>query len=400
MRILIDCRHLNQKSVSGIGEYTIQLLHALFDLETKRGLGTPPIAKDPIEYILLTTGKEKPDLLSLFKDRSTATFQFPAFVKHAHVPVANKFLNFVMLLRKQPSIEKLVSEKVDLIFLPNLNITILPKDIPTVLMIHDLSWKFFPEFYSWKMRLWHRLLNPENLVETCRTIITPSESAKHDVETVFHKAADVIEVIPHGVDPSFQPQLQATDHGARSRLKLPKRYALFVGTIEPRKNVLSLIEGMKLYREQTHDDLHLVLVGPWGWRSHNVRRRLWKQDAQGWIHELGYIPAKDRPALYRSASVFVWPSFYEGFGLPVLEAMASGCPVITSHTSSMPELTGTAAIHIDPFNTQDIADALQGVISSKSLQEQLKKAEIDRAKEYTWKKAAEATLAIFEKPLI
>ncbi len=147
----------------------------------------------------------------------------------------------------------------------------------------------------------------------------------------------------------------------------------------------------------TRDDLHLVLVGKWGWKSHNIRRRLWKRDTHGWVHNLEYVDPRDLPAIYRSASVFLWPSFYEGFGLPILEAMASGLPVITSNISSMPEVTGSSAIHVDPFNIQDIADALKGLILSKPLQDQLSRSGLERAKEFSWKKAAEQTLEIFQK---
>lgn len=387
MRILVDCRHLNIKEQSGVGEYSIQLLRSLFELPALH------------EYVLLTSGKTKPDLLSVFRSRTSPSFAFPAFVKHTHIPIANKFLNLKLLFLKQPAINWFVKDEIDLVFLPNLNITILPTSIPTILTIHDLSWKFFPEFFSRKMRLWHKLLKPNSLVDQAHTIITPSNSTSNDVERIFKKNASAISTIPHGISSAFHPRLEAHDHGVRSKLKLPKRFALFVGTIEPRKNVLSIIEGMKRYREMTHDDLHLVLVGKWGWKSHNIRRRLWKRDVNDWVHVLEYVDPADLPAVYRSATIFVWPSFYEGFGLPVLEAMASGLPVITSYISSMPEITGTAALHVDPFNIQDIADALKGVVQSKPLQEQLKKAGIEKAKEYSWKKAAEQTMSIFEKSL-
>ena len=384
MRILVDCRHLHEKSVSGVGEYTIQLLHALFKFSNEH------------QFVLLTTGKTKPDLLGLFRERSSSTFTFPSFVTHRHISISNKLLNLKFLFLKSPSINWLVPDEIDLIFMPNLNITILPKDIPTILTIHDLSWKFFPEFYSWKMRLWHRVIRVEKLIEASRTIITPSESTKRDVERVFRKSSDDVIAIPHGVDSTFHPNMEARDHGVRSKLKLPKRFALFVGTIEPRKNVLSIIEGMKLYREKTHDDLPLFLVGKWGWKSHAIRRRMWRRDVCDWVHTLDYVNAIDRPTIYRSASVLVWPSFYEGFGLPVLEAMACGLPVITSQTSSMPELTGTAAVHVDPFNAQDIADAIRGVMQSKPLQEQLHCTGIERAKKFAWTETAKEYLRQFE----
>ena len=389
MRILVDCRHLNQKSVSGIGEYTIQLLHALFALNASETSGQN-------SYVLLTSGRIQPDILALFRERSSPTIVFPPFVTHRHISISNKLLNLKIMIMKNPSLNWLVPDAVDLIFKPNLNITVLPKDIPTILTIHDLSWKFFPEFYSWKMRLWHHVLQPKKLIDASRMIIAPSTSTKRDTERTFQKSSEMVTAIPHGIHSSFHPQMEARDHGVRSRLKLPKRFVLFVGTIEPRKNVLSLIEGMKIYREKSHDDIHLLLVGKWGWKSHNIRRRIWRRDVCEWVHELGYVQAIDRPAIYRSATVFAWPSFYEGFGLPILEAMASGLPVLTSHTSSMPELTGTAAVHIDPSNVQDIADAISGIITSRPLQDQLRRAGIEQAKKYTWEETAKKMLNQFE----
>ncbi len=218
-----------------------------------------------------------------------------------------------------------------------------------------------------------------------------------DVASVFKKNKDSIQVIPHGVHEQFKPKMEARDHGVRSRLKLPKRFALFVGTIEPRKNLLTLVEAIKAYREETRDDLHLVLAGKWGWRSHGLRRRLWRSDVNTWVHQLGYIHSQDRAALYRSATILTWPSLYEGFGLPVLESMACGTPVITSSTSSLPELGNGAVVHVDPYNQQDITSALIGLANNQPLQHQLSKKGLEVASKYNWKHTAEETLKLFEK---
>ncbi len=366
MRILVDIRHLAQKEPSGVGQYTTELLRTLFEIDQKN------------EYILFSSGRVKPDLSTV------------------HLSTPNKLLNLRSLVLQSPTINWHVKEQVDLIWLPNLNITTLPQDIPVVLTLHDLSWCHFPEFYSYKMQLWHKATQPEKLVARANRILVPSQATAEDVTRIFHKSPEQISSIPHGVSPSFTPKQQARDHGVRSRLHLPKRFALFVGTIEPRKNVLALIEAVKEYRTLTRDDLHLVLVGKWGWRSHDVRRRLWKNDTHGWIHQLGYVSDEDRSALYRSAEVFTWPSLYEGFGLPVLEAMASGTPVITSNTSSLPELTADSAILVDPYNSHDIADALKGVLGSQPLQDQLIKKGLDRAKTYSWEVTAKHTMEAFE----
>ncbi len=376
MRVLVDIRHLSSPQTAGVGGYTKALLHALFEIDKEN------------EYVLLSSGSRTPDLGVYTLPSSTCT--------HLHIPLPNKLLNLRTLLLRHPSLNWRVREPVDLLFLPNLAITTLPTDIPTVLTIHDLSWKLYIDFYSHKMQLWHKATRPQELITQSRSIITPSSSTKHDLEQLFG-AGDKTTVIPHGVSPTFTDKMLASDHGARSRLKLPKRFALFVGTIEPRKNLLALIEGVKEYRDRTHDDLHLVIIGGWGWRSHPVQRRLWKRDTYGWVHQLGYVDVRDLPAIYRSASVTTFPSIYEGFGLPILESMASGTPVITSHTSSMPEVGGDAAIYIDPYNSRDISEALRGLMGSSSFHKQLRDRGIERAKRFTWEKTARETLEVFKR---
>ncbi len=378
MRILVDIRHLTNSEQSGVGEYTLQLLQALFEIDKTN------------EYVLLSSGSQTGDpstRLNLAQDDK---------ISHVHLSTPNKLLNLRAALLKHPTFNWHVREPIDLIFLPNLNIVSLPIDIPTVLTIHDLSWHFFKEFYSRKMQLWHKAVNPTSLIAQSHHLITPSHSTTQDVMDVFGVDEARIATIPHGINPTFSPKMEARDHGVRSRLKLPRRFALFVGTIEPRKNLLGLIEGVKQHRLRAHDDLQLVLVGKWGWRAHQVRHRLWKADVKDWVHYLGYVPAEDRPALYRSATVFTWPSIYEGFGLPVLEAMASGTPVITSRTSSLPELTGQAAVLIDPFNVIDISEALGQVLNSRPLQQKLKDRGLLRAKELSWQKTAQQTLEVFK----
>lgn len=374
MRVLVDIRHLSSPNVAGVGGYTKSLLNTLFEIDKEN------------EYVLLSSGMKTPPSPPLVRGGIT----------HLHILVPNKLLNLRTLLLRHPTLNWRVREPIDLIFLPNLAIAQLPEDIPTVLTLHDFSWQIYPDFFSRKMQIWHKTTRPSELIAKSRSIIVPSQSSKSDLERLFATPHDKSHVIPHGVSPIFNAKMFASDHGARSRLKLPKKFVLFVGTIEPRKNLLALIEGVKEYRERTHDDLHLVIVGGWGWRSHAVRRRLWKRDTYGWIHQLGYVDIHDLPVVYRSALATIFPSIYEGFGLPILESLASGTPVITSHTSSMPEVGGNAAIYIDPYNSRDISEALRGLMGSSSMQKQLKDQGIERARQFTWEKAARETLNVFE----
>lgn len=373
MRVLVDARHLSDPQRTGVGEYTAQLLRALFAIE---GDDT---------YELVSTGRRMPRLSLGDVGRGLASA--------THFPVPNKLLKLTTLAANWPRLDRLATTPPDLVFLPNLNFTALSPGLPYALTIHDLSWKIFPQFFSWKMRAWHRGTRPDRLVAGAAAILVPSHATKEDVVRFFGKPKAQVHVVPHGADPTFQPEPRAQDHGVRSRHRLPKRFALHVGTLEPRKNILAIVDAMEEYRERTGDDLALVLAGGWGWKSGEIRRRI---AGKPWIRHLGYVPSEDRPALYRAAAVLAWPSIYEGFGLPVLEAMASGTPVVTSHTSSLPELTGDAAVLVDPFNARDLTDALEQLLGSLELQARLRRAGIERAKAFSWEKAAKETRTIFK----
>jgi glycosyltransferase involved in cell wall biosynthesis len=385
MRVLVDVRHLSDRHKTGVGEYTSALLRALSDL-------------GGADYEPISTGwRAKPT------DGARTT----------HVGAPNKLLKLSTYAAGRPRLDRLASAPPDLAWMPNLNFAAFSPSVPYALTIHDLSWRIFPEYFSWRMRLWHRGTRPDRLAANAAAIIVPSRATKEDVIRFFKKPPETVHVIPHGVDPMFSPAFEPRDHGVRGRHRLPARFALFVGTLEPRKNVAALVDAVEAYRQGSGDDLHLVLVGGWGWKSGSIDKRL--KDAAGetarrsphglkpnasrpppWIHPLGYVPRADLPAIYRAADVFVWPSAYEGFGLPVLEAMASGTPVITSHTSSLPELVGGAAVLVNPFRTEDTVQALVQLLSSAPLRSRLARAGLERARQYSWPRAAKETLAVFE----
>lgn len=379
MHIFVDIRHLTHSQKSGVGEYTLCLLHALFAIDSQHS------------YTLFSTGLTFPSLgqIETAIDHSR--------IKHLHLPVPNKWFNLRQFLLQHPALNWHCRDPVDLLFLPNLNFAILPNAIPTILTVHDLSWKILPECFSKKRQLWHKAVRAKALIQTATRLIVPSHSTKHDLMEQFQSDDSRIQVIPLAARGNFQPKQCAEDHGVRSRLKLPKRFVLFVGTLEPRKNIVTLLESVQRYRTEYRDDIELILSGGWGWNSTPLRQQLAKRDFKGWVHVLGYIKDEDRPALYRSASVFVWPSLYEGFGLPVLEAMSSGVPVITSHTSSLAELTNGAALLIDPYENRGLAVALRAVLCSTSLQQRLRNKGLEQASRFSWEKTARDTLTVFKK---
>lgn len=382
MRILVDVRHLASLTQSGVGEYTIQLLKALFRIGGH-------------EYLLFSSGSSAPPIPQFFPEIQ----DFP-HVRHIHVNRRNKALNASFLLANRPRINDLLNIKADLLFAPNLAIFPLPLKLPTVLTIHDATWKLFPELYSWNMRLWHRAVRPEILIKQTSAIICPSECTASDIKKTFVSTKEKITVIPHGIDHArFSPDassLSLLDAPVRARYMLPKKFILFLGTLEPRKNIKTLIEATLAYKKQTGDDISLVLAGATGWQNADVRRMLLRPDIQSWVSHIRYVPASDRPALYRAATAFVWPSLYEGFGLPILEAMSCGTPIITSAVSSIPEVTASAAVLINPYISGDLTQAIGAVLGSEPLRKRLREEGLKRAALFSWKTTAEKTLKVFE----
>lgn len=374
MRLLIDGRCLLRAEKSGVGTYLSSLLPHL------------PALMPDVEIIVSTTGSKMIPL------------DLPEGIRQQHRSVPNRLLTAGMTLIGRPSLTDLFPGA-DLLFLPNLAITGRINK-PYILTIHDLSWKIFPEFFSPRMRAWHAATRPERLIREARRIIVPSESTKKDLEYFFGTEAGKITVIPHGVDAKFgaeraegakKAERVENDEQIHKRYELPERYILFVGTLEPRKNIDLILDAVEQYRRRTKDPISLLFVGPLGWQTHRFVPALRRAIAQGWARHLGYVSMNDLPTLYRGASVFLWPSFYEGFGLPVLEAMACGNPVITSFTSSLPELVQDAAVMVDAFNPMDTVVALEQVLGSTELQERMRKSGAERARGFGWGEAARHT---------
>ena len=392
MRIAIDIRGLARDKQSGVGEYTLEILRALFELESEH------------DFLLLSTGTETARRQVLDNLERIDLDRFRTHVRHLHYPVANKQINLGIFARSKPYLDDLIHQAeqcpdasgCDVFWFPNLNF-ITTKDTPSVITIHDLSFKIFPQFFDRKSQLWHQAIRPERTLKTAQTIIAPSISTREDAISLFNINPEKIKVIPHGINHDlFQPKMQPQDHGIRSQYSLPDNYVLFMGTIEPRKNLHALLDVISENQKLKTNNYQLVVSGGPGWRSRDILERM-KQMPN--VHYLGYVPAEHRPALYRDAQAFVFPSIYEGFGLPVLEAMACGTPVITSHTSSLPDIAGNAAVLINPYNANDIAAALDELSRSDNLRQNLVESGLARAQQFTWQRSAELTLQTLTKSL-
>jgi glycosyltransferase involved in cell wall biosynthesis len=182
-----------------------------------------------------------------------------------------------------------------------------------------------------------------------------------------------------------------------ARLNIYKNFSLFVGSLEPRKNVGTLIKAYADYLKADPNQYLLIITGGRGWLNHDIYTLVAELGIEQHVRFLGYIQESDLRCLYSVAKVFVYPSLYEGFGLPPLEAMACGAPVITSHTSSLPEVVGDAAILIDPYNVEELFHALKTVLLDDDLRLQLRKKSLERAKLFSWTRTAQETLAVYQE---
>jgi glycosyltransferase involved in cell wall biosynthesis len=270
----------------------------------------------------------------------------------------------------------------------------LPPSIRKVLTINDLVWPVYSETMSVYNAFVSNLLFKKS-VRAANLILVPSQSTLRGLEDVLAVASSRIRLVPFGVEEHFQPR----DHVAAARHIAQKYgasedYLCAVGTVEPRKNLVKLVEAVGILRQRHRCQAQLLIAGAKGWK----RSPLYSKLAQSGftandVKFLGYVSEEDLPCLYAGASVFVFPSLYEGFGFPLLEAMACGAPVVASNASSIPELVGEAGLLVDPRDANSLADAIFRVRSSPSVREQLIRNGVARAARFKWENTARAMLA-------
>ncbi len=260
-----------------------------------------------------------------------------------------------------------------------------------IVTVHDLTPLLFPQWHTREVRNYaselRRTIHQQDL------IITISEATRRDLERCLGVPPDRVRVIPLAAAGHFRPPTSATLPEVLERLGIHRPYVLHTGTLEPRKNLVRLLAAFA----QATDDHDLVLVGTRGWLSSEIHSAIERLNLGDRVKITGYIAPEDLPAVYAGAAVFCYPSLYEGFGLPPLEAMACGTPVITSGISSLPEVVGDAAILIDPNEEETITDALSRVLSDRTLQQDLRQRGLARAATFDWARTARETVAAYQE---
>ena len=269
------------------------------------------------------------------------------------------------------------------------------RGVPTVLTVHDLIFRHLPQHHK-RLNRWYLNLTLPLYCRRADHVIAVSEYTRGDLIVAYGLPPDKITVILEAADPRFAPQPVEMVSLVRTRYQLPERYLLYVGTLEPRKNLTRLLAAWEpLYR--TGDAPPLVIAGKRGWFYREFFAALERSPAREAVLLPGYIAEADLPALYAGADAFLFPSLYEGFGLPVLEAMACGTPVICSNSTSVPEVAGNAAIQIDALEVDALTDALRRVLEDKNLGEEMRVEGLAQAARFSWERAASETLAVYRK---
>ena len=348
MLIGIDIRPLMHPVRTGVGEYIYELLDALFKIDKQN------------QYFLFYNSSG--DVLKNLPKWEQENVHYAGF------KYPNKLFNLALLIFKQPKLDRLILKKIkqynnvtikqsdnlDYWFSPNINFTAISKKCRQILTIHDLSFEYFPDCFSLKRRLWHKILNPKKAYQRADMILTPSENTKRDVIGEYKISEDKIKVIYPGLSEKFRANSSEPIENLKKKYNLPDKFILFLGTLEPRKNIIGLIEAFNASELRTIG-YELVIAGAKGWKFKPIMDLIAKSDK---VRYIGYVDMADKQGLYVLAGIFAYPSLYEGFGFPVLEAMFAGAPVITSNRSSLPEVVRDCAYLVNPNNVDDIAQGL------------------------------------------
>lgn len=369
MKIGIDIRCLMEKQYSGISEYTYNLLNNLLKIDRQN------------QYFLFYNANKKVKIPEFkFPNLTYKGFSYP-----------NKIFNLGIRFLKFAEIDKLIGG-VDIFLIPNFLFTNISGDCKKVIIVHDLSFELYPEFFTFKKRLWHKLIGPKKLCQKADAIIAISENTKNDIIKIYQINPEKIKVVYQGINEIFlQPITESEKQRVKDKYNLPANYIFYLGNLEPRKNVETLILAFQNLKNEASN---LVIAGGEAWKYKSIYKIWQNSPAKRRIKFLGYVDAFDKPALYSLAKIFVYPSIYEGFGLPPLEAMACQTPVITSFGSSLVEAIGDAGLLVDPNNYNELAKIIDQLLADEKLQNLFKERGLKQVKKFCWQSAATKILEI------
>jgi len=304
--------------------------------------------------------------------------------------------NVRRIIWEQLTLPKLANEKgLDIFHYVDHSLSIISKPVPTVITVHDLAFFRHPEAYTMSRRVYKSLISRPS-IRRANKIITVSEYTKQEVLELTGVDPGKVHVVHNGINDEFRliQDREPVDRFIREH-SLPPRYILFVGTLQPRKNVVGLIKSYALLMERKAVPHHLVICGEKGWIFDEIFMEVERSRLNDRVRFIESIPHEHLPYLYNGAELFVYPSLFEGFGLPLLEAMRCGVPVVASSTTSMPEVVGDAGVLIDPNDVEGFAQSMEEILCDGELAADLARRGLERSREFSWDKCARQTLDIY-----
>jgi glycosyltransferase involved in cell wall biosynthesis len=372
MRVIGIDAHMVGSQETGNETYVVNLLRALPGVDGDRLFRYKAIALDP--------------------DATQARLADAAGVEAVRVRPASSFLR---IPASMPSLA--VREGLDLLHMTYVMPPVSP--CPAVVTVHDISYRLYPQYFPVRVRWMLSLLVPFSM-RRAEKVITVSHSAKRDILTHYNIPETKVAVTHEAAARHFRQldQVQARAE-IKTRYGIDADFVLSVGNLQPRKNVRGLIEAYAQMPASLRGRYKLVIVGQALWHHSDIYQAVADRGLLADVIFTGYVPERDLVLLYNAASLFAYPSLYEGFGLPVLEAMACGTPVVTSCVSSLPEIAGDAALLVDPADVAAISSAVTRVLSDPELAQRLSAAGLERARSFSWQRTALETLRVYRQAL-
>lgn len=374
MKICVNCQLLRDE-FSGVDYYIYDLIHNLAAYDEEN------------EYVFFVNSEAAGDCMPEGRNINVERTRFPNRIRPVRIAWEQTCLPYLLL-----------KNRIDLLHSPGY-VSPLLSSVPSVVTIPDVIALLFPRLCRRSNYLYYKMLLPP-AAKKARRIITLSQNSKRDIVNNLNVPSEKVDVVAMGVHRSFNRIDDAAKlEGIRAKYAVGDRMILFVGNLEPKKNIERIIEAFHVLKRDRGIEHKLVIAGKKGWKYSGIFDAVDKLQLSGDVRFLGYVPREDLPPLYNTADVFVFPSLYEGFGIPPLEAMACGTPVVTSNVSALPEVVGDAAIFVDPGNVGEIAEGIFRVISDGDLRKGLAAKGLKRAKLYSWEKVIDKTRKIYKDTL-
>lgn len=373
LRIGINALQLTARN-SGVGQYINNMISSLLSFSTDQFV------------IYFSCGNKRTEWLAL---QNVVLRETPYYKEQVILRNLYELFYFGLEIRK---------DNLSLLWSPDTKVPLqIPANIPFVVTVHDLAIFREPGTYLYsRVMYWRKLF--KHAIHKASCVVAISHTTRNDLIELMNVSPEKIKVIYNGVNPCFRiiDDIDFLEQISQ-RYSLPRNFLLFVGLFSPRKNIAGILRAFSILKNRYQIPHRLVMVGEKGWLYRNDLRLVRLLGLEEEVSFTGYVDNKDLPAVYNLADVFVFPSLYEGFGLPVLEAMACGIPVVTSNVSALPEVAGQAGILVDPHNPEEIASGVYRLLSDRKLSSELVRAGLERSRQFTWKNAARELLKVFHE---